>query len=320
MTAWRHTISPEKRLNTIKSEISRIYETFKTAMIAPSCWCVSVMPSLWSNFLNFPPLILPQHLSVSSFSTMFHLEHWHRLPPPLSLCFTGGGGLTLPPGPAITQNLSPIVRFWFPPDVPRPQPPSSSHFIHISLFFSLVCPLVSLWLYLWSPTHHYGHPCVKAHHHPCRSSSYYLFIFKAGFVVIFFFYFSWIPKNIHTNYIHKSQEHEMIIMLKREIIFAVKRCQRLSSSLCCQPSLDFYVCMAACVYCVCFVAGVCYIKCCWMTYKTLMYTDTVYSNDLTVVSIVSIALYVRIHIRCVCVCACEAVLCNCSVTLPSCSF
>lgn len=60
--------------------------------------------------------------------------------------------------------------------------------------------------------------------------------------------------------------------------------------------------MAACVYCVCFVAGVCYIKCCWMTYKTLMYTDTVYSNDLTVVSIVSIALYVRIHIRCVCVC------------------
>lgn len=106
-------------------------------MMTLSCWCVSFMPSLLPNFFKFPSLILPQCLCASSFCSLFHLEHWHGLPISVVLCFTGGV-LTLPPGPAITQNFSPIVSFWFLSDVPRPQPPSSSHYVHINLLFVLL--------------------------------------------------------------------------------------------------------------------------------------------------------------------------------------
>lgn len=45
-------------------------------MIALSCWCVSFMPSLFSNFLKSSSLILLWCSSASPFS-LFHLEHWH---------------------------------------------------------------------------------------------------------------------------------------------------------------------------------------------------------------------------------------------------
>lgn len=127
------------------------------------------MPSLFSNFLNCPSLISP-HLPPLS-PLRFNLEHWHpRLP--LSLCLTweeagGGGGLSLPPAPAIARNFSSVVPLAFF-HVYRPHlHPHSTVFPNY-----LVAPWFFRWLHsgfilhLWSfCVPHYGHSCVECGHH-----------------------------------------------------------------------------------------------------------------------------------------------------------
>lgn len=163
--------------------------------------------------LNSQSLISPQCLSASSFSSPFHLEHWHPLP--LSLCFTGGGGLSLPPAPAITQNLLFYCSFWFLPDVPHPDlhlPPILFPIYEVALCCPLVSSLVSLF-----------HSSTLVHVTPA--------------VPVFLMTVSLVWRLI-------------IIISHPHIIFTFKTSYiyLLSLALCHPPSLDFHVCMFLCIF------------------------------------------------------------------------
>lgn len=99
---------PENRLNTIKSEISRIFQPWLLYRADAFHLCLLYSPTFWSLHLwscfgaRLPPPSLYFTLSIDTL--------------PLSLCFTAGGGggwLNLPLAPAITQNLLSLVPFHF---------------------------------------------------------------------------------------------------------------------------------------------------------------------------------------------------------------
>lgn len=159
-------------------------------MIALSCWCVSFMLSLFSNFLNYPSFISPQCSSASSLSSPFHLEHWH--PPSSVIVFhrrrTESASSSI-------HHTKPLVYcyFWFLPDVPRPDlhlphilfPNSQVALCSPSLFSSglaVAYEHLSM-LHLWSfHFPHSGHSCGEAHRH-YQSSSY--FTVKPAYMISF---------------------------------------------------------------------------------------------------------------------------------------
>lgn len=124
---------------------------------------------------------------------------------PLSLCFTGGGGPSLPPAPTITQNLLSIVPFdFFQMCHVLTSISPTFHYQTVRLLFFLppVSPLVSLWLmntilHLWSfHCPHSGHSHAwrfiitisHPHTYPSLPSS-----LKHG--LISHFSIAWIPEN-----------------------------------------------------------------------------------------------------------------------------
>ena len=137
-------------------------------------------PTFWT-----PLLHLWSRLSAS-FSSPFHLEHWHPTNPSfLCHCVSqdGGEGLSLPPAPTITRNLLSIVPFDF------------FHMCHVltSISFTFHSQTIKFalcssscfssgftlahenFVHLWSFCFpHSGHPCVDHHYQP---SSHFLTIF-----------------------------------------------------------------------------------------------------------------------------------------------
>lgn len=153
-------------------------------LCSPTFWTLH----LWSRLSARPPPLSP---------LLFTLSIDTPPPPlPLSLCFTGGGWLSLPPGLAITRKPLVNCSFWFLPNVPRPD----LHLLHISLPNSQVALCSSFhfssgftvayehmsqsWCCCFFPPYS-GHSCLEAHH-PYRLSSFFtIFTFKPAYMVSF---------------------------------------------------------------------------------------------------------------------------------------
>lgn len=106
-------------------------------LCSPTFWTLH----LWSRLSARRPPLSP---------LLFTLSIDTPTPPlPLSLCFTGGGWLSLPPGLAITRNLLSIAPFDFSQMCHVPTSISFTfHCQTLKLLFVLpfISPLVSLWL------------------------------------------------------------------------------------------------------------------------------------------------------------------------------
>lgn len=123
-----------------------------------------------SEILRIFETVLPCWLLYHT--TAFHLyllcssTFWTRLalisfvlvqlprPPPLLLCFTGGGQRSLPPGLAIAWNLSSIAPFWCLPDVQCPDLhlcPISSPNSQVCLCCSRLPPFLISDIAVWRP-------------------------------------------------------------------------------------------------------------------------------------------------------------------------
>lgn len=187
----------KSRLNTIKCEICRSFGNFHAShdgSVMPVCFIYAVFVlQLFELSIFDLASVLVRLLSLLSFSP------WALTPPPpplpLSLCFTGGGWLSLPPGLAITRKPLVNCSFWFLPNVPRPD----LHLLHISLPNSQVAlcssfhfssgftvayeHVTKLVLLFFSP--YSGHSCLEAHHHYRLSSFFTIFTFKPAYMVSF---------------------------------------------------------------------------------------------------------------------------------------
>lgn len=232
-------------------------------LCSPTFWTLH----LWSRLSARPPPLSP---------LLFTLSIDTPPPPlPLSLCFTGGGWLSLPPGLAITRKPLVNCSFWFLPNVPRPD----LHLLHISLPNSQVALCSSFhfssgftvayehmsqsWCCcFFSP--YSGHSCLEAHHHYRLSSFFTIFTFKPEYMVSFLIsaLLEYLNFFLFFIFLHKIQKHYMIFtgqhyvarrkyvgslkmwlcgLLELHQITGIIKLSFLTLAVCYPPTLDFHV-------------------------------------------------------------------------------
>lgn len=234
-------------------------------LCSPTFWTLH----LWSRLSARPPPLSP---------LLFTLSIDTPPPPlPLSLCFTGGGWLSLPPGLAITRKPLVNCSFWFLPNVPRPD----LHLLHISLPNSQVALCSSF---------HFSSGFTVAYEHVTKlvllffSPLFWTFLFGGSsslsvVLILHHLYLqasvhglishisiAWIPELFlfffYTKFIHKIQKHYMIFtgqhyvarrkyvgslkmwlcgLLELHQITGIIKLSFLTLAVCYPPTLDFHV-------------------------------------------------------------------------------
>lgn len=251
-------------------------------LCSPTFWTLH----LWSRLSVRRPPLSP---------LLFTLSIDTPTPPlPLSLCFTGGGWLSLPPGLAITRNLLSIAPFDFSQMCHVPTSISFTfHCQTLKLLFVLpfISHLVSLWLmntcYKVDPVVFFfpysGHPCLEAHHHYRSSSFFTIFTFKPAYMVSFLISALLEYLNFFFSFLHKI--HSQNSKALHDLHWATLCCKE---KICCQfkdvtvwiigvasdhrnnkAIFSYFGCLlstnlgfsCACVYLVCSVGGVCQVNC-----------------------------------------------------------